>query len=162
MIPSEIIFSDPWCGGMPVEAQQIGPLTSAHEQLTTLCLLKRAKGTLPRALLDAANACDEAWAVYDRVRHTEWSAWGEVHKDYIRAWMAGGDERATLARSSAAFDKAGAACNGAEALWRAARAVYVEALQEHQPEIEALHAKECGCKEWNGSEIVFPPAVRQS
>jgi len=30
-----------------------------------------------------------------------------------------------------------------------------EAGKKYAPQIEALHKKECGCKEWNGKEIVF-------
>ena len=30
-----------------------------------------------------------------------------------------------------------------------------EILEKHKPFIEKLHEKECGCKEWNGEEIVF-------
>ena len=32
---------------------------------------------------------------------------------------------------------------------------WVEAYKKFMPELEALHKKECGCKEWNGKEIVF-------
>ncbi len=32
---------------------------------------------------------------------------------------------------------------------------YDEVREKYKPEIEKLHAKECGCKEWNGEEIVF-------
>ena len=30
-----------------------------------------------------------------------------------------------------------------------------EAYAKHLPELEKLHKKECGCKEWNGKELVF-------
>ena len=52
------------------------------------------------------------------------------------------------------------ACFKAE---RTSRSLFQEAVDAHKmalfthaSEIEALHAKECGCKEWNGTELVFP------
>ena len=30
-----------------------------------------------------------------------------------------------------------------------------EAYRKYLPELEKLHKKECGCKEWNGRKIVF-------
>jgi len=30
-----------------------------------------------------------------------------------------------------------------------------EARQKYMPELEKLHAKECGCKEWNGKKLIF-------
>ena len=36
-----------------------------------------------------------------------------------------------------------------------ARKKYNKAGKKYAPQIEALHKKECGCKEWNGKEIVF-------
>lgn len=31
-----------------------------------------------------------------------------------------------------------------------------KALEANLPALEALHAKECGCKEWNGKVLIFP------
>ena len=36
-----------------------------------------------------------------------------------------------------------------------ARKKYGEAWKKYESQIENLHRKECGCKEWNGEEIVF-------
>ena len=32
---------------------------------------------------------------------------------------------------------------------------YFKAWKKFKPEIEALHKKECGCKEWNGETLIF-------
>src|SRR3990167_3114493 len=31
----------------------------------------------------------------------------------------------------------------------------VEARQKYKPQLEKIHKKICGCKEWNGKELVF-------
>jgi len=40
--------------------------------------------------------------------------------------------------------------------FQAAVAAHKAALGTHASAIEALHASECGCTEWNGTELVFP------
>jgi hypothetical protein len=35
-----------------------------------------------------------------------------------------------------------------------------EAYKKYLPEIEKLHKKECGCKEWNGKEIEFKEELK--
>ena len=45
-----------------------------------------------------------------------------------------------------------------EKAWEArekAREAWEKAREKYKPQIEKLHKKECGCKEWNGEEIVF-------
>ena len=39
--------------------------------------------------------------------------------------------------------------------WVEAREKLGEASKKYLPELELLHKKECGCKEWNGKELVF-------
>jgi len=39
--------------------------------------------------------------------------------------------------------------------WKEAGKKLDEAYRKYLPELEKLHKKECGCKEWNGREIVF-------
>lgn len=54
------------------------------------------------------------------------------------------------------IQKANAECERLYNLWLKACEVNREARKAHMAKMEALHAKECGCKEWNGKEIVFP------
>jgi len=35
-----------------------------------------------------------------------------------------------------------------------------KALSKYKNRLEALHKQECGCKEWNGKEIVFPKEIK--
>lgn len=62
-----------------------------------------------------------------------------------------------------AYHEARAACNkawGANTATRIrnkAEEAYREAIENNMPAIIALHKKVCGCKEWNGTEIVFMP-----
>src|SRR3990167_3180043 len=37
-----------------------------------------------------------------------------------------------------------------------ARQKYNEASQKYKPQLEEIHKKICGCKEWDGTELVFP------
>ena len=39
--------------------------------------------------------------------------------------------------------------------WKEAEKKLEEAEKKCAPQLEKLHKKECGCKEWNGKEIVF-------
>ena len=39
--------------------------------------------------------------------------------------------------------------------WEEAEEKWEEAEKKCAPQLEKLHKKECGCKEWNGKEIVF-------
>ena len=58
-----------------------------------------------------------------------------------------------FAKAYKAWDKA---WNKARAkAWDKARAKADKARVKYKPEIEALHAKECGCREWDGTRIIF-------
>jgi len=67
-----------------------------------------------------------------------------------------------------AWRKAEAACWKADAAWQKAYearqkadAARRKAYEDALPALEALHVKECGCKEWNGKEFVFPPEMEK-
>jgi len=60
-----------------------------------------------------------------------------------------------LIKARAAYDKGWAAYDKAQAAWDKARAAWENALREHKPEIEALHAQECPNCPWDG-ETIFP------
>jgi len=57
-------------------------------------------------------------------------------------------------KASAEWQKAYAEFQKAYAEWQKASAEWKKASAEW-PEKEAWHAKWCGCKEWNGEEIIF-------
>ena len=64
-------------------------------------------------------------------------------------------------KADAAWQEADAARQKAEAAWRKADTARRKAYEDALPALEALHAKECGCKEWNGKELVFPPRMEK-
>ena len=53
------------------------------------------------------------------------------------------------------YDEAGKKYDKAWKKYDEAWKKYFEAWRKFKPEIKRLHSKECGCKEWNGKEIVF-------
>ena len=72
---------------------------------------------------------------------------GKLPAGLVKATKAYGKPMEAHNKVREAYDKASEACN--------------KALEAHLPEIEALHATECGCKEWNGKEIVFGDEVER-
>ena len=63
-----------------------------------------------------------------------------------------------LIKTRAAYDKADAAYDKADAAYDKALTAYDKACGKHRSELEKLHKKICGCKYWNGREVVFPQA----
>jgi len=66
---------------------------------------------------------------------------GKLPKEYEKAWE----------KTREALEKAREAWEALEK----AREAWEKAREKYKPQIEKLHKKECGCKEWNGEEIVF-------
>ena len=108
-----------------------------------------------RAAYDKADAAyDKASAAYDKAD----AACDKADAAYDKARAACDKADAAYDKAGAAYDKAGAACDIADAAFDKARAAYVEACGKHRSELEKLHKKICGCKYWNGREVVFPQA----
>ena len=97
---------------------------------TRLKLMKPVKGELPDKFVKALKA-----------RKKVWEAYGKAWEDYDKA--------------REARDKAGEAINKAWEACKKAREAYDKAWEAFRPQLEALHKKECGCKEWNGTEMIF-------
>ena len=107
------------------------------------------------AAYDKADAAyDKALTAYDKAR----AACDKADAAYDKAGAACDKADAAYAEAGAAYDKADAACDKADAAFDKARAAYVEACGKHRSELEKLHKKICGCKYWNGREVVFPQA----
>ena len=66
-----------------------------------------------------------------------------------------GELPAGIVRAQESQQKAYAVWRKAPAAQQKAYAAWRKAYVAHYPEIEALHAAECGCKEWNGKKLVF-------
>ena len=74
---------------------------------------------------------------------------GKLPKEYMEALKAW--DRARKKAWEAREKNWGAREKNWEDAWEA----WEDAWEKYKPQVEKLHAKECGCKEWNGKEIVF-------
>ncbi len=102
-----------------------------NEIKTRLRLLKRIRGKLPDTFLKA----------YKNYREAD-KNWQEAYKN----------------RQEADKNCLGAYKNYQEADKNCLEAYknYRKAYKNCLPFLEKLHKKECGCKEWDGSELIFP------
>jgi len=120
-----------WCFGYNERENAIKTTKPKNEIETRLRLFKFVKGKLPLELVEARQRRDEAWQRRDEA----WQRWVEARQKW------------TEARQK---------CDEARQKYYEARQKPYEALSKHKDFLEVLHKKECGCKEWNGNEIVFP------
>ena len=119
-----------WCYDYGERVKFIKNYKPKNEIKTRLKLLKPVKGKLPQELVEAGQKCDEAWLKYKEAGQKYNEAgqkYEEAQQKYNEAWLE----------------------------YYEARQKYNEALAKNKKKIEALHKKECGCKEWNGKRIVF-------
>jgi len=117
-----------YCWDYEERAEYIRNYKPFNEIETRLRLFQPVRGKLPDEVVTAGIAHGEAWVAYDK---------------------------AQVARDKAldAYNKAQDAHDKAWGAYYKAQDAYNMALSRHMPTIEALHAKECGCKEWNGVEL---------
>jgi len=101
-----------------------------NEIKTRLRLFKKVKGKLPKEFDKAREKYDETWKKCDEA----WEKHVEARKKYDKAWVNYDEVRKMFVE---------------------VRKMFVEARKKYAPQLELLHKKECGCKEWNGKEIVF-------
>jgi predicted DsbA family dithiol-disulfide isomerase len=101
-----------------------------HEVEARLRLFRKVKGKLPKKLVEAYDKWYKAREEWYKACE-EWNKaceeWYEAYEKWDRAYEKWGE----------AYEK------------------WDRAYEKYLPEIEKLHAKECGCREWNGEEIVF-------
>jgi len=143
-----------WCWDIDYRAGVIKDRKPPHEVATRLHLFRPVTGRLPDAVLQAGTA-------YEKTRRAFAEVWmGRINAGiaYAKANDAKANDAKVADDAKAASEKARASCGEAERVCNKVGAVLDGAILNHRAEIEALHAKECGCKEWNGTEIVFPKA----
>ena len=98
-----------------------------NEIKTRLRLFKKVKGKLPEEFVEAEKKFVEAEKKYDEA----WKKYDEARGKYVKA-----REKYDEARKK----------------FIEAEKNLVEARKKYAPEIEKLHKKECGCKEWNSNK----------
>ena len=101
-----------------------------NEIETRLRLFKAVKGKLPAEVVKAGEKCEAAGEKCDEAREKYNAAWEKYY---------------------AAREKYYAAKEKYNAAWEK----YYAVLLKYKPQLEKLHKKECGCKEWNGEKMVF-------
>ncbi len=104
-----------------------------HERALRLRLFQPIKSRLPCEFIKAHKKCAKASQKYNKtwqkhVKQYTWRRYAKTWQKYIRA-------RQKYAK-----------------VWQK----YKEIRQKYEPEIKALHAKECPNCSWNGTKIVFP------
>jgi len=80
---------------------------------------------------------------------------GKLPAKFVKAREAYYKAREAYYKAEEAYIKAREAYYKAREAYVKARSAYYKAWEECKTEIEKLHKKECGCKYWNGREIVF-------
>ena len=101
-----------------------------NEIKTRLRLFKKVKGKLPKKLVEAGKKYDEGRENYEDA----WKKYDEGRENYEEAWKKYDEAREKYYEAEEKYDEAG---------------------KKYKPQLEKLHKKECGCKEWDGKEIVF-------
>ena len=124
-----------------------------NEIKTRLRLLKKAKGVdqaweqyekvEAQALEQYKKVKAQAWEQYKKVeaqaleqyKKVKAQAWEQYEKVKAQAWE---QYEKVEAQALEQYEK-----------------VKAQALEQYEKVIEKLHKKQCGCKEWNGQEIIF-------
>ena len=133
-----------WCYDYGERVKFIKNYKPKNEIKTRLKLLKPVKGKLPQELVEAGQKYEEAQQKYN-----------EAGQKYNEARQKYNEARQKCDEAWLKYKEAGQKYNEAWLEYYEARQKYNEALAKNKKKIEALHKKECGCREWNGKRIVF-------
>jgi len=117
-----------WCYDYKERADYIKEDKPKNEIKTRLRLFKKVKGKLPKEFVEAGKKCDEAWKKYD-----------EAVNKCVEA----------VNKCVEAVNKCDEAWKKYDEAWKK----YDEAWKKYKLQLEKLHKKECGCREWNGEEL---------
>ena len=108
-----------------------------NEIETRLRLFKKVKGKLPEEFVEEEKKFVEAWKKYDEAG----KKFDEAKEKCVEAWKKYDEEWKKCVEAWKKFVEEGKR--------------FVEAKEKYAPEIEKLHKKECGCKEWKNGQINF-------
>jgi len=129
-----------WCHSYDERAEYIRTKKSSDEQETRLRLSQPVKGNLPKKVIEARRAYDEAQQALDKATR-------QAYNETLRAFK----------EARQAYYKAARTCDEAYRAYIEAGQAYDEAISRNMSAIEALHAEECPNCPWNGHTI-FPNA----
>ncbi len=135
-----------WCYDYKERVRAIKQDKPFDEQKTRLRLFKmlspKALEEFPRGLNKVRAELSKARAKRDKTR----AKWDKTRSESYK--------------TRAEWDKACAEWYKACAEWYKACDELDKACAENAEVIIALHSKYCGCKEWNGTKIIFPKAAK--
>ena len=138
------------CTDIAKRLRTIDETKPANEIPTRKRLLKRVDVEMPEDIIKAKDVYDEAKEALGKAREASY----KINKAYNKAC------EATDKKACEATDKAFEAYHKAAKAYYKAWDAYTTLVNNHSFLI-ALHKKECGCKEWNGKEIVFPKDLKE-
>ena len=139
-----------WCYDYDEIVEAIKKTKAENEQETRLKLFKilpdEALKEIPQSIIKA---------------YTEWykasAEWEKAYAEWQKAYAEWKEESAEWNKAPAEWYKASAEWYKASAEWKKASAEWQKAYDEWSIEDKNnFHQKWCGCKEWDGKEIVFP------
>lgn len=122
-----------------------------NEIKVRLKLFKEIKGKLPKELDKTWKEYDKKSKEYNKVRDKfdeVFDKYNEVMNKYIKT-----DKKYVTAKRK--YAEADEKLNKLLGEYDKSFTKYREALNKYKPQLEKLHAKECGCKEWRNGEIRF-------
>jgi uncharacterized coiled-coil DUF342 family protein len=108
-----------------------------NEIQTRLRLMKPVREELPMEFVEAGKKWDEAC-----------KKWVETHEKLYEAGKKWDEACKKWNEARKKWVEACEKCDEAREKWN-------EAYKKYASQLETLHKKECGCKEWNGKELVF-------
>ena len=121
-----------WTNDIQERIDYIRKSKPQDEIKTRLRLMKPVKGELPDKFVKALEVFNIARKAYHK--NFIWEAYDKTWKALDKTWKARNKTWEAFDKRQEAYDKAREAC---------------------KPQLEALHMKECGCKEWNGIMLIF-------
>ena len=130
----DILFE--WCWGFKERINVIDAEKPEYERAIRKRLFrfltKKEIDMLPKDFVEACKAygeADQKWKEAEQKYDGTYQKWKEAYQKWKEAYQK---------------------CKEADQKWK-------EAYQKCKPQLEEIHKKICGCKEWkNGQELVFP------
>src|SRR3990167_1160051 len=143
----DILFE--YCHNYQERVDYINKKKPEHERKTRIklfaMLTQEQIAMLPKEFVEARQKCNEASQKWNEERQK----YDEVSQKYNEAMQKYDEARQKYDEVSQKYDEVSQKYNEA-------RQKCNEASQKYKPQLEEIHKKICGCKEWDGTELVFP------
>src|SRR3990167_5791614 len=142
----DVLFE--YCHNYQERVDYINKEKPEHERKTRIklfaMLTQEQIAMLPKEFVEASQKYDEARQKYIEARQK----YDEVSQKYDEA-------RQKCVEARQKYDEARQKCVEARQKYDELWQKYDEVWQKYKPQLEEIHKKICGCKEWNGKELVF-------